>query len=70
MAVDGGSIVDLGAIGGLLREEHRFVCGDRVGEIAIGEGCFGKPGFIQSRNVVPVARETLTTQPFLQAKEN
>ena len=45
-AVDGRCIVDRRAVGGLLREEHRLMPGDSVGQFAIGESGVREAGFI------------------------
>lgn len=40
-----------------------------LGEIAVSEGCPGKPCLVQPNHIVPMASEPIAAQSFLQAED-
>lgn len=59
---DGSVIVDGIAVRVFFCKEHALVIGNCTGEGFVRDGCGGEAGGIQSRHVVPVTREAVTTR--------
>ena len=67
---DGGVIVDDLAVRVLFCKEHALVIGHRPSQGFVRDGRIGEAGGIQSRHVVPVTREAVTTPELALRAEN